>query len=707
MYGRVDAPAHPVGELVRDLTGLGQRHPAREGDAQPVPDQHRFHVLAPAGPAHELDLHAARTDLRTAFRRPPCPLRSPCDTYTGRERQRSTATRYEISTFPAPRSTGRTNARCTREFPLDRARRRGLVSPLPVRRCVGPSGSGAGNCEAEVGKGVQQPDVHRFRAKHDDRQCVSGAPARAARDHSVGLGTAPRSSELHTQRRLLGAFSRLRVSVPPVASTVRRRWTRCSTGSTRVNATRSPRPRTRSRSSPRPVRARRASSRAASRSARGRVRSKRVTCSRSRSPARPRASSSTGWARSASTGVTAGTFHALALAQLRRRALEQHRPVPTVLASKARILGSLARDRGAAPVNAATLSDLAAEIEWAKARLVRPEQYATAARAAGRRPPRPFADVADIYAALRRREAHQAHLRLRRPALVVRGRDRGGSDVRGHPALAVPSRVRGRVPGRDAAAAPAAPGLARRRTRPVCRRRRGAGDLRLRGRGRDAVAGVRRPLSRRQPSSRSIATTGRRRRSSPSPSRSSRPTPRATRPEIVAVRPGGARPDHARVRRRRGRSDRGRAGMLGSVHVRRAVVRDRCALPHERAVVAVRSRAHAPRHPVPGPRRRSLRRATCRPHAARRAAQSRTGNTRARVRGAPGRPRRGPTRATTRRHRDRRARTTSCVSTGTRSCASVATISRPKAARATSPASSRGSTSRPAASSAAGRPSTC
>jgi hypothetical protein len=73
---------------------------------------------------------------------------------------------------------------------------------------VGPSGSGAGNCEAEVGKGVQQPDMQRLRAKHDDRQCVSGAPARAARDHSVGLGTAPRSSELHTQRRLLGAFSR-------------------------------------------------------------------------------------------------------------------------------------------------------------------------------------------------------------------------------------------------------------------------------------------------------------------------------------------------------------------------------------------------------------------------------------------------------------------------------------------------------------------
>ena len=34
-----------------------KRHPPREGDAQPVADQDRFHVLAPAGPADELDLH--------------------------------------------------------------------------------------------------------------------------------------------------------------------------------------------------------------------------------------------------------------------------------------------------------------------------------------------------------------------------------------------------------------------------------------------------------------------------------------------------------------------------------------------------------------------------------------------------------------------------------------------------------------------------
>ena len=113
-------------------------------------------------------------------------------------------------------------------------------------------------------------------------------------------------------------------------------------------------------------------------------------------------------------GVTAGTFHALALAQLRRRALEQHRPVPTVLASKARILGSLARDRGAGPVNAATLSDLAAEIEWAKARLVRPEQYATAARGRAAAAP-PVRRRRRHLRPLRRREADQTHLAVRPP----------------------------------------------------------------------------------------------------------------------------------------------------------------------------------------------------------------------------------------------------------------------------------------------------
>ena len=44
------------------------------------------------------------------------------------------------------------------------------------------------------------------------------------------------------------------------------------------------------------------------------------------------------------------------------------------------------------------MADVAAEIEWAKARLVPPEGYEAAADAAGRRPPRGTGQVAQLYA---------------------------------------------------------------------------------------------------------------------------------------------------------------------------------------------------------------------------------------------------------------------------------------------------------------------
>ena len=47
---------------------------------------------------------------------------------------------------------------------------------------------------------------------------------------------------------------------------------------------------------------------------------------------------------------------------------------------------------------ALAVSELATEIEWAKARLIPPEQYAAATRAAERRVPRPAAEMADLYA---------------------------------------------------------------------------------------------------------------------------------------------------------------------------------------------------------------------------------------------------------------------------------------------------------------------
>lgn len=103
--------------------------------------------------------------------------------------------------------------------------------------------------------------------------------------------------------------------------------------------------------------------------------------------------------------VTAGTFHALALAELRRRFAETGRHAPVVLESKARLLAAAlgegsgrGRPAPTTPDRRELLSGLASEIEWAKARLVGPERYAAAARAAERRPPLGPEQIAEVYA---------------------------------------------------------------------------------------------------------------------------------------------------------------------------------------------------------------------------------------------------------------------------------------------------------------------
>lgn len=95
-------------------------------------------------------------------------------------------------------------------------------------------------------------------------------------------------------------------------------------------------------------------------------------------------------------GVTAGTIHALALAQLRARFAQQGRQLPVLLDRKARLLVPLTGRRGADARVAA--SELAGEIEWAKARLVRPEDYEAAVTRAARTPPWPVGEIADRYA---------------------------------------------------------------------------------------------------------------------------------------------------------------------------------------------------------------------------------------------------------------------------------------------------------------------
>ncbi|MGH8976395.1 MAG: ATP-dependent helicase, partial [Acidimicrobiia bacterium] len=92
--------------------------------------------------------------------------------------------------------------------------------------------------------------------------------------------------------------------------------------------------------------------------------------------------------------MTAGTFHAVALAQLRRRWADRGDAVPAILERKVRLLVPFLP---AGPSVGAEAAEVAGEIEWAKARLVRPGNYEAAVAAAARATPRPPAEVAGLY----------------------------------------------------------------------------------------------------------------------------------------------------------------------------------------------------------------------------------------------------------------------------------------------------------------------
>ena len=77
--------------------------------------------------------------------------------------------------------------------------------------------------------------------------------------------------------------------------------------------------------------------------------------------------------------VPAGTFHSFALSQLRQRWDERRTVHPTLINSKIRFVARICR-----PPTGVDLTDLVAEIEWARARLIEPDDYGAAARAAGR-----------------------------------------------------------------------------------------------------------------------------------------------------------------------------------------------------------------------------------------------------------------------------------------------------------------------------------
>lgn len=92
--------------------------------------------------------------------------------------------------------------------------------------------------------------------------------------------------------------------------------------------------------------------------------------------------------------VAAGTFHAAALATLRRFWDHTGRAHPTLLERRLTFLA-----KSHPRLDRAVVADLDAEIGWARARLITPEAYGEAAAAAKRRPPRSADFVAKSYTA--------------------------------------------------------------------------------------------------------------------------------------------------------------------------------------------------------------------------------------------------------------------------------------------------------------------
>jgi DNA helicase-2/ATP-dependent DNA helicase PcrA len=102
--------------------------------------------------------------------------------------------------------------------------------------------------------------------------------------------------------------------------------------------------------------------------------------------------------------VTAGTFHGIAYQQLRSLWSDRGTQPPMLLERKHQLIQSLLP--AGTPVET---SDVVGEIEWAKARGVRPSGYEAEANAEGRRPPVAAEFVTEVY---RRYEATKGERRL-------------------------------------------------------------------------------------------------------------------------------------------------------------------------------------------------------------------------------------------------------------------------------------------------------
>lgn len=109
-------------------------------------------------------------------------------------------------------------------------------------------------------------------------------------------------------------------------------------------------------------------------------------------------------------GVSARTFHAAALAQLKYFAPRVlGGPIPPLLENKARLVAAAASAVGAHP-DRALVRDLAGEIEWAKTSLITPEDYRERAAAADRHAPLEFGKVGAAYARYEQAKSDQGAL---------------------------------------------------------------------------------------------------------------------------------------------------------------------------------------------------------------------------------------------------------------------------------------------------------
>jgi DNA helicase-2/ATP-dependent DNA helicase PcrA len=96
--------------------------------------------------------------------------------------------------------------------------------------------------------------------------------------------------------------------------------------------------------------------------------------------------------------VTAGTFHAIALAQLRRHWTDEGARPPVLIDDPRRVVRAVLGSR--ASVGPARLAAVLGELHWAQVSMLSPDDYPAAARRAGRDAPREFThdDVAELYA---------------------------------------------------------------------------------------------------------------------------------------------------------------------------------------------------------------------------------------------------------------------------------------------------------------------